>query len=130
LDKGDHYDQADGLVKRFHEQIDVLSHLQRLVGGTSDDQVSWQGGANLFHLLVYRLAELLNLLPGSHVNSDRDCAVSLRLSIFIRGCVEVQEIRRTLITAADVHQIAQVGGRSRLRAGQNVADRLGVVELA
>src|SRR5262249_54808594 len=129
-DKGDHYHQADGLVKRLHEEIDVFFHLQRLVGGTSDDQVGWQSGAHLFHLLVYRLAELLNLLPGSHVNGDRDCAVTVRLAIFIRGCVEVQEIRRTLITAGDVHQIAKADGRSRLRAGKNVADRLGVVELA
>src|SRR5215813_1751152 len=45
-------------------------------------------------------------------DSRRTAGRSRSFSIFIRGCVEFRKFGRTLITAADVHQIAQVGGRS------------------
>ena len=54
--------ERDGLVERVHEEVEVLLHLQRLVGGALDEEVGGKAPLHPGEGLVHLVAELVDLL--------------------------------------------------------------------
>ncbi len=75
--------------------------------------------------------ELADVSARAHLDGDRDGAAALPVALCVAPVVEVQVSRRAVITALDVHHVAQVNGRTLLRAGdRHVADLLFTLKLA
>ena len=109
-DQRDQHHEADGLVQRFHKQVDVLLDLQRLVRGVGNDQIGRQKAADLGQFPVHAGAEFLDLLSRPHVDCEGDGPAAIRFPGFVRPRVIVQITRRAQVAAADLHQVAQVDG--------------------
>ncbi len=73
--RDDHY-QTDRFVQRVHEEVDLLFHLYRLVGGVDHHQVVGQVLLHAVQLLGHVPAEEIDLLAVAHVDSR---AVTARL---------------------------------------------------
>ena len=89
-DQCDQHNQADRFIQSFHEQVDVLFHLEWLIRGARDDQIGRKRGADLLHLFVDCRAELLDLLAGSHEYGDRNRSIPVHVAIFAEGSIKIQ----------------------------------------
>ena len=76
-------------------------------------------------------SELADVSVRAHLDRDRDGAAALPVALRVAPVVEVQVARRAVIAPLDIHHVAQVNGRTLLRAGdRHVADLLFTLKLA
>ncbi len=124
-----HY-QDDRLPQAAHQQVDVLLHLQRLVGGAGQDQVGRQPVAHHGQRRVHRVPEVADLLPRPHLERERDRPPLVPLPGGVRPAVLVQVPRRVLVFPVHVHQVPQVERHAGARAADDdAADLARVAEL-
>src|SRR6266404_1482048 len=126
----DDHDQDDRFVQRPQKKVDVFLYLQRLVGGVYGDEISREDAMQLCQFRVHGLAELGDLLLIAHINGDGNGSTAAPLSVGVPPCVVVQVIRRALVSATYINEVAQVDGSASRRCRHNtVADCLGAFEL-
>src|ERR1700730_15475736 len=110
--------------------MDVFLYRQRLVGGVGSDQVGRKDAMQLCEFRVDGLAEFGDLLLIAHIDGDGDSATAAPVSVAVPPGVIVQVVRRSLVSATYIDEIAQVYGSACRGGGHNaVADSLGVFEL-
>ena len=112
-DQRDQDDQGDRLIERVHEQVDVFLDLQGLVGGANDHQVARNKLLDGGEFCVNTLAKFADLLAGTHENRKGDGAAAVPLPFLIAPVVIVQILRRALVAAADLNQVAEINGAAR-----------------
>ena len=71
-------------------RLDVLAHLQRLIRGARQLQIGRQARRQLRQRRVDGVAEVLNLLPGPHLDGQRDAAAATPRVGLVGGVVIIQ----------------------------------------
>ena len=117
---GNQHHQRDRLVQRIHEQAEILFYLQRLVRSAGDDQIVRQILLHRRQLGVDATAERVDLLPVLHLHRNRDCAAASPVAVLVRPGQVIQILRRALVSARNIDQVAQVN--RALRGGRRGAD--------
>src|ERR1700730_1980087 len=126
----DDNDKDDRFVQRPQEKMDVFLYLQGLVGGVHGDEIWREDAMELCEFRVDGLAEFGDLLLIAHIDGDRNGSTAAPMSVGVLPCVVVQVIRRALVSAAYIDEVAQVDGSSYCRCRYNaVTDCLGALEL-
>src|SRR5579864_287295 len=92
--------------------MNVLLHLQGLIGSVRDDEIRRKNLFELRKFLIDRLAEVCDLLLIAHIDRQGDCTAALPLSSGVQPRVIVQIGGRSLIAGKNLDQIAQINGSS------------------
>ena len=79
---------------------------------------------------VDRLAEFGDLILIAHVDGDGNGSATAPVTVSVLPRVVVQIIRRAMVSAAYIDEIAQLNRSAGRRRGHNdIADRFGILEL-
>jgi hypothetical protein len=71
-DERDQHHQGNRFPQAVHEQVDILLHLERLIGGARNDQVGREPVAQDGKGRIHRLAEDADLLSRPHLEREGD----------------------------------------------------------
>ena len=90
----------------FHEQVEVLTYLTRLIGGSGDNQVFGEPVSQSVERLIDGLAERADLFTRAHKNRQRDCTVAIPSPVRGARGIKVEQLWWVLIAPQDFGQIA------------------------
>ena len=92
--------------------MNVLLHLQGLIGGVRDDEIRWKNLLKLGKLFIDRLTKLCDLLLIAHVDCQGDRTTTPPLTGRILPRVIVEIPGRTLVPGKDLDQVPQINRSS------------------
>src|SRR5690242_5447467 len=111
--------------------MNVLLHLQGLIGSVRDDEIRRKNLFELRKFLIDRLAEVCDLLLIAHIDRQGDCTAALPLSSGVQPRVIVQIGGRSLIAGENLDQVPQINrSSSRGLSDSNFPNGFSAFELA
>src|SRR4029077_10938548 len=111
--------------------MNVLLHLQGLIGSVRDDEIRRKNLFELRKFLIDRLAEVCDLLLIAHIDRQGDCTAALPLSSGVLPRVIVQKCGGSLIAGKNLDQIPQINGSSsRCLSDSDFPNGVSAIELA